>query len=714
MEGKQFNDEVVREVFELIKSQHKYALSFAHTYVGATQPTDTDNYMFWIDTTSTPVLKFRNKIGDSVAYVTLSGGGSGGGSTNNAILTVTNKSGWLAKTVAFGAECDIVIEWSSIEDEIPTGNGTVTIIVDDVIKAVYEEKQGSITINIDNYLLMGKNSVKVAISDLYGNTREINFNVTCVKVSLESYFDANIAYTGNIAYSYTPTGAIEKTVYFLIDGEKIDERVVTASGREQPFTIPAQPHGSHTFEVYFVGNIDGQPVESNHLYYDLICARGESTPIIASPFRIESVKQFSTLTIPYIVYDPQLYNSEIVLKVNGEDLTTLTVDRTPQTWRYKAEEVGNIKLEIVCGDVKKEFTFEVTENNIDVYAESNNLELYLTSKGRSNNEENPLDWSFGDVKAELTGFNLTTDGWQPDDNGDTVFRVTGDARAFIPFQIFENDFRTSGKTIEIEFATRDVLNYDSVIMSAMSGGRGIQFTAQKAYMAFEGGEIFTQYKENEHIRIAFTVEKRAENRLVRIYINGVMSGVVQYSEDTDFSQAEPVGISIGSSECTTDIYCIRVYSNNLSQYQILDNWIADTQDIEELIQRYNRNNIFDEYGNVTVDKLPSTLPYLVLEAEDYAYLPQFKGDKERPVNGKYVDPMNAGRCFTFNQAQIDVQGTSSQYYSRKNYKIKFKNGFIIDGVNYANYQLRNTSVPTNTFTFKADVASSEGANNVEL
>ena len=193
----------------------------------------------------------------------------------------------------------------------------------------------------------------------------------------------------------------------------------------------------------------------------------------------------------------------------------------------------------------------------------------------------------------------------------------------------------------------------------MSEGRGIEITAQRATMTFEGGEIFTQYKEDEHIRVAFTVEKRAENRLVSIYINGIMSGVIQYADETDFSQAKPVGISIGTSECTTDIYCIRVYGNNLSQYQVLDNWIADTQNIEELIKRYDRNNIFDKYGNVAIDQLPTTLPYMVLEAKNYAYLPQFKGDKERPINGRYIDPLNPKRNFTFNQAQIDVQGTSS-------------------------------------------------------
>ena len=640
-----------------------------------------------------------------------------GGSTNNAEFKVANNTGWLSKTIAYGAECKVLLDWSSIEDGIPTGNGVVKIGVGDTVKSIYEEKQGSIVVDIDNYLLIGKNTISVEVSDLYGNNRKIVFTVSCVKVSIESYFDGNVAYTGIIPFAYTPTGAIEKTVHFLVDGEEIDTQTVTVSGREQSFNIPAQSHGNHTFEVYFTGEIDGQPVESNKLRYDLICyEEGNTTPIISCVFDTESVKQFATVNLSYIVYTPQLLSSEVTITDNFGFSTTRTVDRTPQPFSYKAENVGATEITFKVGETERVISFDVAENKINVHAETSNLELYLSSKGRSNSDKevDPLEWSYGDVKAELTGFNLTNDCWQLDNNGDTVLRVTGDARVNIPFKIFENDFRSSGKTIEFEFATRDVLDYEAVILSCMSGGRGIEITAQKAILSFEGGEIFTQYKEDEHIRIAFTVEKRAENRLIKIFINGVMSGAVQYADGTDFSQASPVEISIGSNDCTTDIYCIRVYGNNLSQYQILDNWIADTQNLEELLKKYDKNNIFDDFGNVSVEKLELlNVPYFVVEAADYSILPDAE-DEELIVNGKYIDPLHPERSFVFNNAIMTPQGTSSLNYERKNYKYKFENGFIVNGSQADKYQLRETSVPTSTFTFKTDFASSEGANNVEL
>ncbi len=255
------------------------------------------------------------------------------------------------------------------------------------------------------------------------------------------------------------------------------------------------------------------------------------------------------------------------------------------------------------------------------------------------------------------------------------------------------------------------MDYDAVILSCLSGGRGLLVTAQKAQLTSEQSEIAMQFKENEHVRVSFVVEKRSENRLICCYINGVMSGAVQYPAGDDFSQREPADISIGSSDCTVDIYAIRVYDNDLTRGQILDNMIADTQNIDTLLSRYQRNRVYNAYGSIVKEQLPGDLPYLILECDE---LPQYKGDK-KTVSGSFTDPIHTERSFTFTGAQFDVQGTSSQYYERKNYKGKFKGGFVMaNGSTAEKYCIRENSIPVSTFCFKADVASSEGANNVEL
>ena len=640
------------------------------------------------------------------------GGGGGGTSGNNAHITLTNKSGFLSRTIAQGDALPLTINWTSEEDDIPTGNGTMKVTVGGVVKAMIDVKQGDVTVDVGPYLSAGSSVVKINVADIYGNNRTLNFSITVVVLTLTSSFDDSAAYNGPISFPYVPTGNIQKTMHFLLDNIEIGTAVTSVSGRQQSFTIPQQRHGAHSFSCYFEADINGQTVRSNELYYEIICLETMNLdPIVTCSFHEESVKQYTTIHIGYSVYNPTSMNAEVTIKRNGTVISTQTVGRSKQDFAVRMDTVGEFTFEIASGDVSRSFSLTVTESDIQVEAETEALALHLTSSGRSNTEENRSEWKSGTIAAQLTDFNFASDGWQKDDKGITVLRVSGDARVYIPYLLFGEDFRTAGKTIELEFATRTVMNYDAVILSCLSGGRGLYLTAQKVQMNSEQSTISMQFKENEHVRVAFVVEKRTENRLVYCYINGIMSGAIQYPVNDDFAQTEPVGISIGSNECTIDLYNIRVYDNDLTRSQVLDNWIADTQDVEEMLSRYQRNQVYDAYGNIVKEQLPHDLPYLILECDE---LPQYKGDK-KTVSGSYTDPLHAEKCFTFTGAQFDVQGTSSQYYERKNYKAKYKNGFVMaSGATAEDFKLRDTSIPVATFCYKADVASSEGANNVEL
>ena len=639
-------------------------------------------------------------------------GGGGGGSTNNAVLTVTNATGWVSSTIASGASCALSIEWSSIEDGLSTGNGSLTIKVGGVVKAILDVAQGVVTTDVSEYLSAGSNAIQLQVMDSYGNSRVKNFTVTVVELSLTSSFDDSTVQNGILAFPYTPYGAVTKTVHFVLDGVEQETVSTSITGRQQTYIIPAQSHGAHTLLVYFEATINGNLVRSNELYYEIIWTQTlNQTPVIGSSFHETNIMQYTTVTIPYIVYSPSSQMSDVVIKVGERVVSEITVDRSKQIFSYRVNNAGEVTITISTGAVSKTITLSVTAAQIDVSAETENLGLYLSSASRSNKEANPAVWTFGDIAAEFHNFNWASDGWQMDEDGITALRLFGDARLTIPYKPFSQDFRTTGKTIEIEFAARDVLDYDAVILSCLNGGRGISLTAQTCMLASEQSSISMQFKEEEHVRVGFVVEKRSGFRRIYCYINGVMSGVVQYPADDDFSQVIPADITIGSSKCTMDLYCIRVYDNDLTSKQMEDNWIADTQDGGLLLDRYNRNNVRDAYGNVVISQLPSDLPYLILEC---AELPQYKGDK-KTCSGQYVDPLHPEKCFTFEGAQIDVQGTSSQYYERKNYKIKFKGGFILtNGTVITVYQMREDSIATNVFCMKADVASSEGANNVEL
>lgn len=640
-------------------------------------------------------------------------GGGGGGDVIDAVLTVENTSGWLSKTIASGSNCPVSFTWSSIEDEMPTGDGTMRITVNEVVRATFQISQGSVSVDLKPYLSTGSNKVKVRISDTYDQGKTTTFNITSVELSISSSFDASTVYSSAISFPYTPVGAVEKTVYFVVDGRTIGTQVTSVSNRQMSYTIPAQTHGGHSLRVYFEATINGETVRSNELYYEFIFVDALSDEvIITSNFSETTQPQYANIVIPYQVYDPKGLSAEVKIYANNELMSTQTVDRTEQSYTYRANDYGTLNIDFKSGNTTKRVTITVTESEIDVEAETENLALYLTSQGRSNNEEHPEIWEDEDneISASLTGFNFSSDGWQADNDGITCLRVSGSARVVIPYKLFETDFRTTGKTIELEFATRNVIDYDATILSCWSDGRGLSLTPQRATIKSEQSELYMQYKEDEHIRVAFVAEKRAENRLLLAYIDGIPSGVVQYPTDDDFSQTTPVNISIGSNDCTIDLYCIRVYDNDLTRHQILDNWIADTQNATVMLDRYTRNNVFDAYGNIVIANLPANLPYFILNAPE---LPQYKGDK-KTISGSYVNRMLPSKSFTFDGCQINVQGTSSAPYYRKNYDMQFKNGFELAVGHADNYELQSGNVPFNRFVLKADVASSEGANNVEL
>ena len=641
------------------------------------------------------------------------GGGGGGSSDGNSVLTLTNTTGWLSKSIGSGSMCEITFTWSSLEDELSTGDGQLVITVNGAKKKTQSVHQGDLAIEVSQYLISGTNKVKITVTDVYGKSRSINYTITVIALSLTSTFDNSQPFDGAIRFPYTPVGLTDKVVHFELDGTELDTVETSSSGVQLTLELSAMSHGTHRLKCWFTSAIDGETVSSNTLYYEFACiVSGNTRPIIWTDWAGNTVTQYETILIKYYVYSTTLSTPIRITLTDGTE-QSLTVDRTEQTLSTKALEPGTKTISIATATTPAAaytISMTVAASDIDISAVTDDLQLYLNAYGRSNNEANPATWTYGDVSATFTDFNWTSDGWKQDADGNTVLRVADDGRLSIPFTPFDTDFKRHGKTISIDFKTSAVRNYDTPIITCMSGGVGFAITPQSIRMASMLTAISMQFKEDEHVRVDLVVEKSSENCLIYMYINGIMSRVRLYPANDDFAQATPVGITIGSNDATTDIYCIRVYDNDLTRQQVLKNWIADTQDITTLLERYERNNVFNAYSQVVIDQLPPDLPYMILEGPE---LPQDK-TQTKYVDGSFTDPSGTFPSFTFTGAQIKVQGTSSQFYARKNYKIKFKEGFVINGTTKPTYAMRTTAIPTNTFTMKADVASSEGANNVEL
>lgn len=60
----------------------------------------------------------------------------------------------------------------------------MTVTINGVAKAIRTIQQGDVTINITNYLSTGNNTVKIKVSDVYGNSKMLSFSVTMVAFHL--------------------------------------------------------------------------------------------------------------------------------------------------------------------------------------------------------------------------------------------------------------------------------------------------------------------------------------------------------------------------------------------------------------------------------------------------------------------------------------------------------------------------------------------------
>ena len=664
-------------------------------------------------------------IGDGVVVVTSGGGGGGGGGYAEYRLSLLNLLPDRMFSVSDTATVELQFSYSSEDsDHYDDGAGIGQIIVNNIVKRTFSVPQGNNTIDVTDYLSAGANTVNVKVTNSEGNSKTLTYQISVVSLRVSTTFDEMATYSGNVEFTYTPSGVGEKTIHFVMDGTELDTATVVSNNRSQTFTIPEQGHGAHIFECYATMTVDEIDVTSNVITLGMMWIDPVShEPIILCPFSVTTARQGETLTIPYMVYDPDTETATVQRQILDEDnlvysTSEITVDRTAQSWSVADYPSGSISIVLTCGSVSITKTITVSASTLYIEPITDALQLEFSAAGRSNNEQNPESWSYGSganaIIATFDGFGWSgADGWVDDANGNTVLRFLPNDFMTIPFEAFATDARTSGLTIEAEFATRDVQDYDSVVISSFANGRGFKIASQNAELRSEQSSVSMQFKEDSRVRVCFAVENRNKNRLVYIYINGVMCGVSQYPVNDDFSQPESVGLSIGAESCGLDLYKIRIYGKGLTKEEQLDNFIYDRPTLAQREAAYRRNDVLNQSEEVDITKLPPTLPYMIFEC---AELPQYKGDKKTGINVTYVDPANANNSFTATGVEMDVQGTSSAGYPVKNFKPKFKQGFVMTatGETESKYKLRSTSLPVSTFCLKADFASSENANNVKL
>lgn len=649
--------------------------------------------------------------------VIIEGGGGGGG--NSSVITIERLDG-SALTVIAGDPAVINYNFTSVDNSgDDTGSATGVWYVGNTKVGTQTIAQGKNSFDVTQYLHSGDNTVKLQVTDSVGSIGTKNWTINVVEFYLESTFDDTLVYNGEVTFRYIPYGNISKTINFTIDGKILGSTTTAVSGRQMTYTIPAQTHGAHLVEVSMTAEINGKQVTSNKIAKDIMWAtEGNTTPIISCATKTASAKQYSNVAINYTVYDPSSSTTTVTLEVDGVKNTTLTVGRTMQTWTWKSANVGAHVLKIVCGSVSKTINVTIEELGITIEPVKTNLAFDFNPAGKTNADETRL-WTDGNTRLTVSdNFDWSNGGYQLDEDGDTYFCVKAGTTASISYKLFGNDAKKLGKNFKFVFKTTNVKNYDATALTCLNGGIGLNIQAQKITLTSEQNSIELPTCEDDFMEFEFNILPDSQYKEMVLWLDGIPCRVELYDASDNFTQTSPVGITIGSPDCDVQIYRMKSYMMNLTDDEILDNFIADAKNAEEMIERYTRNDITDVSGELNPDLLAEKCPDLrVIKIS----APTFTTGKKNEVPETTIQQIyKNGRAVEDNWTATGThkgQGTSSDHYgeSARNIDINCKGGFTFgDDSQGSKYALTENSVPENYFNIKVNVASSENANNALL
>lgn len=216
----------------------------------------------------------------------------------------------------------------------------------------------------------------------------------------------------------------------------------------------------------------------------------------------------------------------------------------------------------------------------------------------------------------------------------------------------------------------------------------------------------------------FNILPDSQYKEMVLWLDGIPCRVELYDASDNFTQASPVGITIGSPDCDVLVYRMKSYMMNLTDDEILDNFIADAKNAEEMIERYTRNDITDVSGELNPDLLAEKCPDLRIIKIS---APTFTTGKKNEVPNTTIQHIyKNGRAVEDNWTATGShkgQGTSSNAYgeSGRNIDIDCSGGFTFgDESTGSKYAFTENSVGEKYFNIKVNVASSENANNALL
>ena len=701
-------------------------------------------------------LALTNKSGAEIASADIpagSGGGGGDASTTKIVLDAA-----VSKTIIKEGD-SAMLTWTydhqySSGDEKGTSTGqkaTVSIEMKRGATVMYADTQhdvskGTYTLDLTKYLLLGTTDIYVRATTTdpttgKTQTRQSYVSVKAVTLALSSSFNiAECVAKGGYGVSeavsipFAVSGSGDKTVTLYLDGHQWDSQTVKRSGTTNgsfSLSMSGVSIGRHTVQIVAEMEASSElTLKSESIYFDILKA-GQNAPYIGTKLTFGDGRifaddhltptietgQYEQVKFDFVAYDPTTTPATVGVWRDGIRTQTVSVPRTTQVYTNRFLEQGDVAMVLKCGTTEYKLNVNVTESGIDLGEATSGLVLKLTAAGRSNAESAPAEWRYNDVQTAFEGFDWQSNGWTGD-----ALKLTNGANIEIGYKPFGNDATTTGATYEMELTCTNVTDRKGTVVDCMADGVGFRLTTQEALMRTgAGSEVGTKFASGMTLKIAFVVQEKKGNRLMELYVNGILCGAKQYASTDSLLQGTPANIRITSESADVELRNLRVYNRALGDDEELANYMVDRPTSDEMVVLFEKNQVMDDEGtDVDIDKLRAMGKSVMRIVGDVNLVNQTNNKKfEVPVDIYFYSAYGKEYDFIVYQCGLRIQGTSSTTYPRKNYRIYFSRSekygtkLYVNGVEVADfkYSFKPGARPIDIFCLKADFSDSSSTHN---
>lgn len=628
---------------------------------------------------------------------------------------------------------------------------TYTFIRNGVKKTVTERYRYGTAVHfgIDDYIETGTNNIMVGIvgqNTLAATTVGITYQV--IDLQLSGNYDVSAHYNlmenpaATAAIPYRISGYGTKVMEWYLDGVlldyvKVEDEIVDVStSRTKYISLANLNQGRHSLQLRAYTMLDGEKFYSDTIYYDLIVYTGANRePIIGvsaiipsgydiikeGDLQLYGIQQYIPYMLDFSVYNPSgSVSTDAVVSVDSKAESTLaTHNNEVVNYSLRPLDYGLKSLTITAGNTVYTIGMNIEKSSTSLEEIRDGLVLDLSAIGKSNNDANRQEWVYGLFSASFSGFYWNrANGWV-----NNRLLITGGAAVDVNIAPFTPDPTITGRTLEFEFTTRNVLDDDAVICDLRNeAGTGLLITASEASLTSAGGSrVAKRFNSGENKRISFVINPKngvTNKGLVFIYVDGISSGSVNYSGTDNFLNAKTMRIG-GTGKCDVELKSLRFYNSPLDADQILNNFILYRDTPEELLSLYDRNNIYEDgTRNFSVDKLAAQCPVFIFTGDIPALENTTDKNKAIYVDVEYINMQETWRSFTGKAIRLTPQGTSSMGFPKKNLRPYTGYGevwdnmgkIMVDGL----YAFKEGAQPVNVWCLKADYAESSGTHNTGI